>query len=91
MLGVYSEALQRICLSNLTCSGRVKSLKGFVDWKDIDLGAEFIHGEKSALKALVDKNVFNLQLHNFYAFKFNLIHFNLQLIYNSFVTSLINS
>lgn len=35
--------------------GRAKSLKGFLDWKDIDLGAEFIHGDKTLLKRIVDQ------------------------------------
>lgn len=42
--------------------GRVKQLKGFVDWKDIDIGSEFIHGERSVLKNLIDQNVLLLLL-----------------------------
>lgn len=37
----------------------MKQLKGFVEWKDLDLGAEFVHGEKSILKTIIDQNVRN--------------------------------
>lgn len=30
---------------------------GWLDWKDMDLGAEFIHGSKTMLKKYVDRNV----------------------------------
>ena len=32
-------------------------MKGFVDWKDLDVGSEFVHGDKSKLKSLIDQNV----------------------------------
>ena len=51
-----------IVVFNLYHRGRVKQLKGWVDWKDLDLGAEFVHGEKSILKTLIDKNVNSYQL-----------------------------
>jgi len=38
--------------------GRVKGLKGFVDWKSVDLGAEFIHGRKTVLKKIADEQGF---------------------------------
>ena len=37
-------------------------MKGFVEWKDLDLGAEFIHGEKSILKTVIDQNVSTISL-----------------------------
>ena len=37
--------------------GRTISLKGFVDWKDVDLGGEFIHGSTTSLMYLVEKLV----------------------------------
>eukprot|EP01116_Phalansterium_solitarium_P006231 TRINITY_DN18539_c0_g1_i1.p1 TRINITY_DN18539_c0_g1~~TRINITY_DN18539_c0_g1_i1.p1 ORF type:complete len:535 (+),score=185.93 TRINITY_DN18539_c0_g1_i1:35-1639(+) len=35
--------------------GRVKSLRGFVEWKALDLGAEFVHGDGTPLKDIIDK------------------------------------
>jgi len=41
--------------SNSQIGGRVRSVEGFVDWKRVDLGAEFIHGKKSLLKDIIDR------------------------------------
>eukprot|EP01114_Cavostelium_apophysatum_P017495 TRINITY_DN5212_c0_g1_i1.p1 TRINITY_DN5212_c0_g1~~TRINITY_DN5212_c0_g1_i1.p1 ORF type:complete len:504 (+),score=50.73 TRINITY_DN5212_c0_g1_i1:31-1512(+) len=36
--------------------GRIRSLKGWSDWKILDLGAEFIHGKDSILNDLINEN-----------------------------------
>lgn len=41
--------------ANNWIGGRMKHLKGFVDWKTLDLGAEFIHGSGSLLNEIIDK------------------------------------
>jgi hypothetical protein len=33
----------------------VKQLKGFLNWKSLEIGAEFIHGSVSSLKQLIDE------------------------------------
>eukprot|EP00743_Colponemidia_sp_Colp-15_P004571 GILK01004928.1.p1 GENE.GILK01004928.1~~GILK01004928.1.p1 ORF type:complete len:483 (-),score=76.30 GILK01004928.1:155-1603(-) len=48
--------------------GRTRQLSGFVNW-NLDLGAEYVHGENSLVKRLADQNgwecrsVFNLSTH----------------------------
>jgi len=38
--------------------GRIKPLSGFVPWKTLDLGAEFIHGRNTIINTIVNENGF---------------------------------
>jgi len=48
--------------ANNWVGGRIKAMKGWVHWKTLDLGAEFIHGKETLLNKIVDENGFPSRL-----------------------------